>query len=365
MAILAVNPPPARGDVQYTVTDLGNLGGGSSCAYGINNAGLIVGNGYIEATSNLGLHLQHAFLYSGGQIQDLGTPSNPQGMPTVYSYAYGINDAGLIVGCATDELGATSIGYLYSGGQMQQLTGWISAQAVNNAGQVVGCAWPASGNYTHAFLYSGGQMQDLGTLPGDVKSFAYGLNNAGQVVGQSESSRGALQAFLYSGGQMQALGTIAGGFSSIAYGINDSGQVVGDSDTDSGAWHAFLYSGGQVNDLGTLGGSESHGTGINSLGQVVGYSNYLTGSGNDHAFLYSNGAMIDLNTLIDPSSGWTIDQAYAINDEGQIVGDGVNSAGQWDAFLLTPTPEPATLSLLALGGLAILRRRPVGLFKRP
>ena len=28
------------------------------------------------------------------------------------------------------------------------------------------------------------------------------------------------------------------------------------------------------------------------------------------------------------------------------------------------TPEPATLSLLALGGLALLRRRPVGLFQR-
>jgi probable HAF family extracellular repeat protein len=67
--------------------------------------------------------------------------------------------------------------------------------------------------------------------------------------------------------------------------------------------------------------------------------------------------MTDLNALISPSSGWTLQIATAINDSGQIVGHGLNSAGQQDAFLLTPTPEPATLSLLALGGLTILRRR--------
>jgi len=44
---------------------------------------------------------------------------------------------------------------------------------------------------------------------------------------------------------------------------------------------------------------------------------------------------------------------------------------QWDVSQLytngdvTLTPEPATLSLLALGGLALLRRRPAALFQRP
>jgi probable HAF family extracellular repeat protein len=49
--------------------------------------------------------------------------------------------------------------------------------------------------------------------------------------------------------------------------------------------------------------------------------------------------------------------ANAINDYGQIAGIGWNSAGMEHAFLLTPTPEPTTLFLLALGGLAMLRRR--------
>ena len=53
-------------------------------------------------------------------------------------------------------------------------------------------------------------------------------------------------------------------------------------------------------------------------------------------FLYSNGAMTDLNSLIDPHSGWTLETATAINDQGQIVGWGTNAVGQTEAFLLSP-----------------------------
>ena len=65
--------------------------------------------------------------------------------------------------------------------------------------------------------------------------------------------------------------------------------------------------------------------------------------------------MLDLNTLIDPASGWVLNQARGINDSGQIAGFGT-IGGQTHAFLLTLTPEPASLSLLALGGMALFRR---------
>src|SRR4051794_33398649 len=60
------------------------------------------------------------------------------------------------------------------------------------------------------------------------------------------------------------------------------------------ALHAdILYS---ITDLGTLEGvCCSSGTGINNLGQVVGYSQTSTGSVS--AFLYSNGQMTNLGTL--------------------------------------------------------------------
>ena len=45
--------------------------------------------------------------------------------------------------------------------------------------------------------------------------------------------------------------------------------------------------------------------------------------------------MIDLNTMIDDQSGWVLQAAYAINDNGVIVGEGKLN-GTPRAFRLTP-----------------------------
>jgi probable HAF family extracellular repeat protein len=153
------------------------------------------------------------------------------------------------------------------------------------------------------------------------------------------------------------LGTLPGDstrLTSTASAINNAGQVVGWSERAGGAGHAFLYSGGQMQDLGTLGSDFSDASAINNAGQVVGDSEIASGA--EHAFLYSGDTMIDLNTLIDPSSGWTLQYAYGINDLGQIVGDGVIN-GQGHSFLMTPVPEPVTLLLLAFGGLLLRKRK--------
>lgn len=105
---------------------------------------------------------------------------------------------------------------------------------------------------------------------------------------------------------------------------------------------------------------------INNHGDVVGWSGYAhwdydLGQCPDLLFLYSEGEIYELDDLIPEDSEWLFagSRGYYmgtyINDNGWITG-----RGNLGAFLLKPIPEPATLGLLLIGGLALLRRRRSG-----
>lgn len=141
------------------------------------------------------------------------------------------------------------------------------AFGINNMGQVVGISVPAENYYSHAFLYSDGRMTDLGTLPGGAYSYATGINNNGQVVGYSGSNGGGSQACLFSGNNITYLGT------SFANAINNNGQIAGVTGTADGSAQAMLYSSGSIIGLGILpGGNYSVANALNDHAQVVGYS---------------------------------------------------------------------------------------------
>ncbi|MBI3836989.1 MAG: hypothetical protein HY288_03530 [Planctomycetia bacterium] len=160
------------------------------------------------------------------------------------------------------------------------------------------------------------------------------------------------------------LGTL-GGSQSHPHGISPNGQVVGEANTAGDASTRAVQFTGGIQDLGTLpGGQNSNAFGISGSGQIVGSSSVPAGG--VHAFLFAGGVMQDLNGLIDPSSGWLLGSAEAINDAGQITGYGIiNGAQQFHAFLLTPVlvPEPDSfaLAVLSCAGLVIWgwRRRRV------
>ena len=66
---------------------------------------------------------------------------------------------------------------------------WSRATAINAAGDVVGVAeGPGADHFDFAFLYRDGTMYDLNAaLPADAKgvvlTVAYGINDAGQIIG--------------------------------------------------------------------------------------------------------------------------------------------------------------------------------------
>ncbi len=105
------------------------------------------------------------------------------------------------------------------------------------------------GNYSgpggnHAFLFAGTNLTDLGTLPGGLSSSAYGINNAGQVVGVSFSQPGS-KAFVYLASEMWNLNALMIGPEASewtlqeARGINDSGQITGNG-LHNGKTRGFL-----------------------------------------------------------------------------------------------------------------------------
>ena len=163
------------------------------------------------------------------------------------------------------------------------------------------------------------EIVDLGTL-GGTESFAYAINDAGQVVGLSRTAGDEdLHIFLYDHGKLTDLSVLynvgSGDFSPTANDINSSGQIVGNIPNG----HAALLSGGVTTDLGTFGGIFSSALGINNLGQIVGY--YSAPGLFNHAILYSNGVV----TPLGPFDADAISIATAINDSGMITGDATSS----------------------------------------
>ena len=104
------------------------------------------------------------------------------------SEAVDINDAGTIVGRSTDSLGATR-GFYYLGGVMSQVgvSGAISsgAMGINNPGHIVGTWLDATGH--HAFRWQGGLITPLAEgapFYWTVESSALAIADNGRIVGQ-------------------------------------------------------------------------------------------------------------------------------------------------------------------------------------
>lgn len=193
------------------------------------------------------------------------------------------------------------------------------AFALNNAGQVVGTSAIGNGPLFHAYLWSARTgMQDLGTLAGRGSSSAVAINNGGQVAGGSTSADSSTHAFRWSAGAgMEDLGVLAADALNYSYAtaINEAGAVAGVGSTASGDQHAVAWTRATgLSDLGTFGGTASYSVGIDSQGRVAGYA---TDPGARYrAFVWSRrSGLLDLGT-----AGGTESFALAMSGNGNVAG---------------------------------------------
>ena len=250
------------------------------------------------------------------------------------TYGAAINAAGQVAGWGdTDGTGpAHRHAFLFSNGTITNLGTFAGgtqsfAYALNDAGQIVGSSNGLGVPQLHAARFSAGTVTDLNTLLGASISSAYGINARGDFVG-GVSSGGPAHAYRYlaANGMVTDLGTF-GGTTSQAYGVNASGSVTGFAHVPSQDAHAFRYDGTGLVDLGTLGGNLSIGRAIGPTGHVVGES-YLPGNVGPHAFFHNGISMADLGTL-----GGSVSSALAINATDTIVGEATNAGGGSRAFV--------------------------------
>lgn len=182
------------------LTDLVSVVGDNSDVFGINNRQQIVGGSNFSTAANQFCAFTIPFL-SGlqGGFRNLGELGTATTDPCGGAFAEATNENDVVVGFAeNDAFLPRAFRWTASSGIVDLGTligpdGFATATAVNARGQIVGRSSavfiaPNGGGLTiHAALWDNNGIHDLGTLPGDLASRAFGINAPGQIVGLSTS----------------------------------------------------------------------------------------------------------------------------------------------------------------------------------
>lgn len=302
----------------------GTLGGQTSGASDINNAGQVVG--YMSTSDK---HFHAYVTNAGGQgMRDLGTNGG------------------------TDSMAAR----------------------INSNGQI-------AGNYTSAGTRRAFSTDGQGhwtSFPTSIDGWVSGINNSGKVVGAQVHDDLDYTVIMFtaqadgSGYTEQAAPTGSAGRGTYGVAINNGGLALATWD-GTGGWEArsYVVNGTTWTDIGNLGDAYTHASSINDTGIVVGTSAtrytggdpdyyYFNGYGTQHGFIWSAASgMIDLNNLVSLNNGAYISYVVDINNAGQILARSSDNHTYLMSLSTAAVPEPETyaLMLLGLGVVAAASRR--------
>lgn len=261
----------------WMIEDLAPLiGTTTSYLVEVNDHGDIVG--YMNLSDGT-----HAFLLTAsGETIDLHYAPMCSGTaePLQHTYAYGVNNRREVVIDAYDPPNASA--FHWANGcitKLPALGSLTSASAINDNGVIAG----ASGGLPVRWTKNGDGTWTVTVLPlpsGCQTGWAGAINATGMAAGKCfDTNAGKWLALRWSAsGALTVLPALARGDSEI-HGINDAGDVVGQSVRRSGIGvRAVLWPiGGGIKDLGAIVGS-SQAWGVNDNKQVVGSSQVPDGN---------------------------------------------------------------------------------------
>jgi probable HAF family extracellular repeat protein len=240
--------------IQPTFTTVDVPGATINSVNGINTAGDMVG-WYADSSSGP----YHAFLVKGGNMSFFDHPGS------VSTLATGINDSGLIIGYTGDFY---DTGFTYDGNTFAKVQPAKQSRTflygINNAGEIVGGA--GTPYTTIGIDLKNGKFKTI-KFPGSyVYAYATGINNLGEIVGYTDVET---HAFTYLNGKFQRI-DFPGSSESEAWGVNDTGVVVGWYATSGGCVCAYAVHNGNFVSFSYPGAQATIAISINSFGNIVG-----------------------------------------------------------------------------------------------
>ena len=283
--------------------------GGSVQTYGINNAGIVVGNSCADS----GCSNRKAFFWKPGE-----SSLTPVGEPGQGGVAVAINDNGEIAGATTVNerpkafIWSQSVGTRILPDLTPDFPG-TEASSVSDLNAIGSISGQSDGR---SVVWINGSIRTItpGFRPYDL---AGKINNRNQVIGSA-----AKRAFYWD--SVRGFDHLGWGYYSSASDINENGMVVGhsgpfeDSPFADRRYHALTLLNGSLSDISDAGFFNAAASVNNSnivVGQATDANNYR------YSFIWSSSrGRIDLDKLLtNAPPGFHIDYPITITDTGYIL----------------------------------------------
>ena len=281
VAILVWVSPLYAGSYSFKIIDFPYASGGT-VAYGINNAGQIVGE-YSWSGYDV-----DGFIWENGVYTHIDVPGS-QGTSCT-----GINNVGQIVGSFTNLEGRH--GFVKTGDSFAVID-YPDSQAtncsgINQAGDIVGFYEDQNSDY-YGFVKVNETFTTLPDNPGHDSPIAHGINDAGIISGEYGIISMSPKGFVYHNGSYTDI-FFPSSWATFVYGINNKGHIVGECAAGIGS-QGFVKIGETYTAIAFPEAIETAAKGINDAGQVVGY--YIDKDYKFHGFLATPVNPLPVNPL--------------------------------------------------------------------